>query len=265
VNVGPSIDELSLPQRFCVGVGTLCRMVAAAGGKDRSLEPFVRILWRQLYAVARDFVATAARFKAGLLPPPRPYRPHTPAAGAGAAAPAEPAPVPGPESPVAARPVVLPREFGWLVRRLGHHAAGCGAQLNHLLTTYPEMAEILAAAPKLARQIRSLCWMLGVKLGPELLPPRPRKPRSVATARDFDEDHAATPADAATLADCASRAGAARRAGRAGGASRLRLPRGIARPVPPARIVRSGWPVPAEPILGVNYVPLPMQNFVIST
>ncbi len=84
--------------------------------------------------------------------------------------------------------VLLPRRFGWLVALGGHHAAGFGSQLQHVLAA-PEMAALLAASPQAGRILRPLCRALAVDVpGVSVAPcaakvercekaPRVRKPR----------------------------------------------------------------------------------------
>jgi hypothetical protein len=57
----------------------------------------------------------------------------------------------------------LPLDYGWLLIALGWEAAGCGAQLEHILVE-PAAAEILALIPAAERILRPLRRMLG--LGP---------------------------------------------------------------------------------------------------
>ena len=53
---------------------------------------------------------------------------------------------------------------------MGREAAGCGSQLQFLLTD-PEFAALIAAAPQMGRVLRPLCRMLGVELPPLLARP----------------------------------------------------------------------------------------------
>jgi hypothetical protein len=147
-----------------------------------------------------------------------------------------PAPPPEDENPF---PLVLPREFAWLVRRLGYFAVGYGERLNYLLMNEPEFAAILAASPKLACQIRSLFWMLGIKPPPDLLPPRRRQPPPDPSLPAAGPPAAGLPAAGLPAAGLPVRA-QKRRANR--------------------RRFVSGWRVPAEPPLDVNYAP-PSNGF----
>ena len=73
--------------------------------------------------------------------------------------------------PRAPRPPRLPGNYGWLPGVSCGVAAGA-SQLRHLLTD-PDMLALLLASPALVQMLRPLCWMLGVDLPAEVLPPRP--------------------------------------------------------------------------------------------
>jgi hypothetical protein len=92
-----------------------------------------------------------AGLAAGRLPKPRLARPGR----AGRSGPRKPDP--------------LPRGRGWLIRVLGHEAAGCASQLQALLAE-PEAAELLALVPAAAGIIRPLGRMLDP--GARARPPR---------------------------------------------------------------------------------------------
>ena len=78
----------------------------------------------------------------------------------------------------AVRGPALPRTFGWLVGPGGHQAMGYRCQLVHLLTTEPEMMEMLRAHPPVRQVLRPLLRALGVDEFPWVpSPPRARKPR----------------------------------------------------------------------------------------
>jgi hypothetical protein len=78
------------------------------------------------------------------------------------------------------RPNPLPQEFGWLLKRVPE-AAGYRSQFEYLLRD-AEMAALLAAAPTLARPLRSLCWMLRVSPPPILASPQPAPPQAAPAA-----------------------------------------------------------------------------------
>jgi hypothetical protein len=73
----------------------------------------------------------------------------------------------------------LPLDYGWLLIALGWEAAGCGAQLEHILVE-PAAAEILALIPAAERILRPLRRMLG--LGP-FDPNLPRAPRPARASK----------------------------------------------------------------------------------
>jgi hypothetical protein len=84
----------------------------------------------------------------------------------------------------------LPDGFAWLVR-LAPEAACFGGQLRHLLSD-PEITALLSAAPAMGRVLRPLCRMLGVELGPDLLPPLSRPAGSPDRSRASGRSHANT-------------------------------------------------------------------------
>jgi hypothetical protein len=116
---------------------------------------------------------------------------------------------------------VLPRGFGWLLPLVPCQAACCGAGLLNLLED-PEMAELLAASPRLVRTLKPLCRMLGVRMPkvPAPIPPAPpsAEPEGAAAVIGSRPSGQATPA-----APVAVRKAAGRRVGRWGaGDARLR-------------------------------------------
>src|SRR5487761_2710442 len=157
------------------------RPALTGGGMDqprRSLAPpLVLRLHRRLGAMMLAFAALVAHLTAfgedaaqdpsqaasqDPSPDPSPWA----AAAAIAATPAQPAP-----APRAPHPPRLPGNYGWLPGVSCGVAAGA-SQLRHLLTD-PDMLALLLASPALVQMLRPLCWMLGVDLPAEVLPPRP--------------------------------------------------------------------------------------------
>jgi len=67
----------------------------------------------------------------------------------------------------------LPRGFAWLIRLAPETA--CGAEQLRYFLADPEVAALLAAAPRMAQALRPLCRMLGVEVA--------RSPESIARAR----------------------------------------------------------------------------------
>ena len=115
--------------------------------------PLILLICTRLRRLAARFAALAARVRAGTL------RSRAPARRGRVP--------PGIPSGLSPPPPRLPNDFAWLVRLVGREAAGCGSQLQFLLTD-PEFAALIAAAPQMGRLLRPLCRMLGVDL-PSLL------------------------------------------------------------------------------------------------
>jgi hypothetical protein len=69
------------------------------------------------------------------------------------------------------------QKFGWMNRLMpGTDSGHCHGALQELFED-PELAPILATAPGAVwRELRPLCWMLGVKRPAILAPPPRRKP-----------------------------------------------------------------------------------------
>ena len=127
-------------------------------------------VWNRISRTRLRLARLLARIAAGTYPPlrTRAPRPRAPARPAG-----------HPESPP---PAWLSRGRLWLVARIGHQAAGHGAQLQFLLDQPQTRAALDAAPPHalaaVARTLRPLCRTLGVTLPPQLQsPPRPAQPR----------------------------------------------------------------------------------------
>ena len=144
------------------GIFVSIALVVAA--QFRLLGPWTAPIWARFNRANRRLQALLAHLAAGRLPRPhvpRPRHPYT-------------------RDPMTAAPLPpLPRAQAWLVRMIGYHAAGYGAQLQTLLHD-PATLAVLAAAPSAGRTLRPFCRLLGVTLPAVLqLPPRaPRQPRS---------------------------------------------------------------------------------------
>ncbi|MDE2582040.1 MAG: hypothetical protein KGL52_10420 [Rhodospirillales bacterium] len=187
--------------RFALVIEGLCNAIAACDGRGLLARPLTALVWWRLRRLVIRFAAVAARVagpggrgasaavRRKPEVPPDATQSAAPDAAADvapdatpdttlAAAQAAPHEPPRDAAPVAphrpARPLRLPRSFGWLLR-LGFEVRGSGSQLAALLND-PEMAALLAANPSLARMLRPLCRMLGLVL-PGDPPARPRRPR----------------------------------------------------------------------------------------
>jgi len=128
---------------FARRLGIILRMLADIVARRLVREPrFIALvvpLWRRINRATHRFERLMAGLAAGRLPKRR-------RSGHGGPRPRQPNP--------------LPRGRGWLVRVLGHEAAGCASQLQALLAE-PEAAGLLALVPAAARIIRPLSRMLG--------------------------------------------------------------------------------------------------------
>ena len=158
---------LTPADRFAYVLKGLREVVADRGGRRLITGTLVLLIWTRLGRIAEKFAVLTERVRAGTLPVSAPARtPRTASA---------------PSSPRLLRPRredEMPTGFGWLIRLGGHHAAGFGSQLQHLLCD-PEMVALISAAPgPMGRLLRPLCWMLGIKPSPGLFPNRARKPKS---------------------------------------------------------------------------------------
>ena len=119
-------------------------------------------LWARVFRTLNRVERAMARIAAGKTFRPRAPRPARPRA---------------PRTPTGNALAYSPRGQGWISRKLGYQARGYASQLEHLLTQ-PEGAALLAAAPHLARTLRPLCTLLGIKPATLAWPePKPRKPR----------------------------------------------------------------------------------------
>ena len=173
----------------------LCGAIAARWPKAGADLPLIAPALRRVGRLNARFLAVVAAFRAGRLTPPRaspeadqrptpasrarPVSEEAQAAAFGAAA-SGAAATGLPASPKRER---LPARFGWMLR-FGSEVACLRSQLEHWLTTNPELATLLAAAPQAGRILRPLCHMLGIPLPPALrLPPRPprHKPEPAAS------------------------------------------------------------------------------------
>ncbi len=112
--------------------------------KDRNAGPLIILIWSHLGRLARRFASIAARAEAGTLPAPRLRRPVTRRAGTVRA------------------PGALPTSFAWLGQMMWETRT-YGTQLQHLVTTDPEMMALMAASPEAARIVRSVFWMTCIR------------------------------------------------------------------------------------------------------
>jgi hypothetical protein len=151
----------TLADPFAAIIDGLCRAVAARAVCERGFVPVALVLWGWLRRIGARFAAIAAKARAGSLRLPMLRR--------RLARPRSPGPAPR-----------LPRGLGWLLR-VAPEASPFATQLGAFLAE-PEVIALLEAAPQLARPLRPLCRMLGVRPAPALPPARRAPPPLAAPA-----------------------------------------------------------------------------------
>jgi hypothetical protein len=159
----PTTSAWALAGRFARFIGGLREAMAAGAEHNPALMDLAARLWNRLTEAAERFAAIAAH------PLARSRR-----------RPAEPAPMPADAAPAKATPTwpptprrTLPRTHGWLAR-MAPETVPSGIEFAYLLGQ-PEMAELLATAPRLWRVLRPLCRMFGITPS-ETLPQAPATP-----------------------------------------------------------------------------------------
>ncbi len=166
MNPGTPPTPSDLSDRFTAILESLYRATAAALRVPLP-GPLILLICARLRRIEARFAALAARYAAGTL---RPLRTPTTEPRTTGSHP------PPPKDP-------LPRGYAWLIR-LVPGAANFGTQLQYLLSQ-PEMAEMIAAVPRMATLIRPLCRALAAEPTPKLPPdpPRARPPRQTPDPR----------------------------------------------------------------------------------
>jgi hypothetical protein len=180
--------------------------------------PLIVAVYARLINLNRRFQALMEQIRAGTLREPR-------ARGAEAAArrqarraelaamdPPPPRKPPHRELPEAYGPMApLPRDFGYVIRLVPWHAKPLADQMQRLLAR-PEMAEIIAATPRLQRVLRPLCHMLGIETAGLVPPNSPPLAPPLATPRATPPSPAARGAVAAIVPAAGGAAPVERRA-----------------------------------------------------
>ncbi len=156
-------------------------------------------VYARLMNINRRFQALRGLIRAGSLAHPRVRRPEEAArrqARRAERAAMDKPPAPR-ELPLAYGPMApLPRDFGYVLRLVPWHAAPLAHQMR-LLLAGPEMAEIIAATPRLQRLLPPLCHMLGIETAGLIPPPPPPLSAAVSEAGDPPEGPVPPPAGAA--------------------------------------------------------------------
>jgi hypothetical protein len=157
-----------LGDRFAYFVALARGMIARHMGPGRlsALIPVLTLIYQHLGRAERRFIRLLAHYRAGTLRPPikRAQKPR---------APRTPTVYPHPAD--AWRMLRLPSARAWLPRHIQETTTG-KLQLE-LMMAEPAFAELMAAAPQLARLFRPLCRIFGVEEMPPAVRPLPRKPR----------------------------------------------------------------------------------------
>ena len=163
----------SLTERFTSLVLALGRVVGATNRRAELGVPLLMLIGRRLVAIKDRFNDLARRINEGKFRPRG--SPATPRKTS--EQPTKPKPPPALGLPK------LPHRFGWLPplapADATHSAAATYTRHLQNLLADPEMVALIQQAPQaMSRVLRPLCWMLGVKPDPALLPPRQRTKRA---------------------------------------------------------------------------------------
>lgn len=159
------IPASSAAGRFASIIDALCHTVPKFIARDRTAGPLIILIFNHLRRLGRQFAALAARAEAGTLPAPRRCVVKRRAVVRRAGVPRA--------------PNLLPRGFAWLGTRMPDTRV-YGYQLEHLVTTDPEMAALLAACPQAARIVRSIFWMTCIRPVPACVRASRTKPALAA-------------------------------------------------------------------------------------
>ncbi|HVB67371.1 MAG TPA: hypothetical protein VNE67_05895 [Acetobacteraceae bacterium] len=166
----PNTSAWALAGRFARFISGLREVVAVSIEHNPALMTIAARLWNRLTEAAERFAVIAAH------PEARTRR-----------RPAEPAPMPADPVPARRMPAhlarprrPLPRGFGWLAR-MAPETVPSGVDFAYLLAQ-PELAELLATAPRLWRVLRPVCRMFGITPSETLPPPPPTPPRRAPAA-----------------------------------------------------------------------------------
>ncbi len=118
----------------------------------------IKLIWRRLRRMSRQFAAIMAQLRAGTLPQVGSEARPAPARPAGSARPHEPS-----------------RRFGWVIYAVSWFVWNRHYELEEMLED-PETAAQVAEAPQLGRVLRPMCRMLAVKPPAWLRLPRRARP-----------------------------------------------------------------------------------------
>jgi hypothetical protein len=183
--VPPDTAAWALAERFALFIGRLRMALGAAMEDNGPLTTLGARIWNRLTDAAERFAVIAAHPVARTRRRPEPA-PQPDNAGPEGTVSEDGTPVaPEPARRLRARPKkplrLLPRGYGWLAR-MGPDLVPYGIELAYFLAQ-PEMAELLATAPRLWHVLRPVCRMFGIMPPETLPPPPPRPPRRAPVAR----------------------------------------------------------------------------------
>jgi hypothetical protein len=155
-------------------VDCFCKTMAPEACKLRIGKLSIAV-WNRVRGFERRFSKLYAMWKAGTLPKARGRAVADPSPRPTGSGPVAGPPPSGEAEAIAAlgalttRPAsVLPRGLMWLQQTLPQSAGALRAGVESLLWNYPEMKEFVAACPQVARILRPMCRMAGMK-APEWL------------------------------------------------------------------------------------------------
>ena len=167
----PNTSAWALAGRFARFISGLREVVAVSIEHNPALMTIAARLWNRLTEAAERFAVIAAHPEARTR-----RRPAEPAPGC--------RPIRRPPDRMPAHPArprrPLPRGFGWLAR-MAPETVPSGVDFAYLLAQ-PELAELLATAPRLWRVLRPVCRMFGITPSETLPPPPPTPPRRAPAA-----------------------------------------------------------------------------------
>jgi hypothetical protein len=149
-------------------VDLFCKTMAPEACKRR-IGLFGLAVWSRVKRFERRFSALYAMWKAGTLPQARARKSTSPRPSPHSGEGEQTAFDPGAWDAASMdranrRPAsVLPRTFRWLQQMLPSSAAVLAGGVYSLLSNFPEMQAFAAACPQVARMLRPICTMAGLK------------------------------------------------------------------------------------------------------
>ncbi len=166
-----------IAQTFGLIMAALCRAVAARSNTRTRWAtpieplpgPLIIAIWARFQKINNRFQKLVVLIRAGKLPPERVRSPEEAARRAERRAEKAACDPPPASPPPRTR---LPRKFGWVRAMVPCDGGNLADQMGHLLTQ-PEIAELIAATPRMARLLKPLCHMLGIEQASLVPPPAP--------------------------------------------------------------------------------------------